>query len=70
MSRTRNEILADINANKQLLAQTDYKALKHADGAMTEEEYASTREQRASFRAAVNELESELAAAPVEALAE
>lgn len=51
-------IFAEINALKILLRDTDYKALKHADGAMTDEEYAPIRQQRAEWRARINELES------------
>ena len=59
-TKTYEEIITEINSYKQLLTQTDYKALKHADGAITDEEYATTRELRASYRAAINELEEQL----------
>lgn len=62
---TRDEIQGQINAYKLLLSQTDYKALKHADGAMTDEEYAETREQRAQYRSAINALEAEIEAMDV-----
>lgn len=39
-------IESDIRALKQLLLNTDYKALKHADGALTDEEYETTRLER------------------------
>ena len=45
---------------KILLSQSDYKALKHADGALTDEEYEETRLKRAEFREKINELEAEL----------
>ena len=48
---------------KNLLAQTDYKALKHADGALSDEEYAPTENARQGYRAKINELEEQLAAA-------
>ena len=35
--RTREEMEAEIRGLQQLLAATDYKALKHADGALTDE---------------------------------
>ena len=54
-------IIAEINSLKILLRDSDYKALKHADGALSEEEYAPVREQRAAWRARINELESALA---------
>lgn len=60
--RTADDIQSDINAFKQLLSNTDYKALKHADGVITDEEYAEALEERESFRARINELEAELAA--------
>lgn len=54
------QIQIQINTYKQLLSQTDYKALKHADGALTDEEYQQTCEQRASWREAINELQEQL----------
>lgn len=57
-----NEIVGEINTLKQLLAQTDYQALKFSDGAMAEDEYAPVREKRAKWRARINELEAQLAA--------
>lgn len=51
----------EINTCKQLLAQTDYQALKHADGALGDDEYAQVRGQRAAWRARINELEQALA---------
>lgn len=46
-----------IAALKQLLSDTDYKALKFADGALTEAEYAPVRESRKLWRAEINEIE-------------
>jgi hypothetical protein len=43
------------------LQSTDYKAIKFAEGAYTEAEYASTKSQRTALRAEYNELEAELA---------
>ena len=43
-----------------LLESTDYKAIKFAEGELTEEEYASTRELRRSYRAEINELQEKL----------
>lgn len=56
----RNEVMCEITALRMLLAQTDYKCLKHSDGALTDEEYAETKAQRAAWRAKINELEAEL----------
>ena len=59
--RTREEMEAEIRGLQQLLAATDYKALKHADGALTDEEYEPTRAQRAEYRKQINaELHSRL----------
>mgnify|MGYP001083539025 CR=1 FL=1 len=44
--RTREEMEAEIRGLQQLLAATDYKALKHADGALTDEESEPTRARR------------------------
>lgn len=48
---------ARITELKQLLIDTDYKALKYADGALTESEYAPIREARKQWRAEINEIE-------------
>ena len=53
-------IEGEINALKQLLANTDYKALKHADGVMSDEEYAETLDLRKSYRYKINKYEEEL----------
>ncbi|WP_455618818.1 hypothetical protein [Eisenbergiella sp.] len=42
---------------KQKLSESDYKALKFADGALTEEEYAPVRAERQKWRAEINEIE-------------
>ena len=44
---------------KKYLSDTDYKALKYADGAYTEEEYRPWKEARAAARATIKELEFE-----------
>ena len=51
------EITAQINALKEKLAETDYKALKFIDGEFTEEEYAPIRKERKNYRIKINELE-------------
>lgn len=48
---------AEIKELKDFLSNTDYRALKYADGAYTEEEYKPWKEARASARARINELE-------------
>lgn len=64
---THDELQGQINGYKLLLSQTDYKALKHADGAMTDEEYEETRELRAQYREKINDFESQLTKLPAEA---
>ena len=51
------EITVQIDALKEKLAETDYKALKFIDGEFTEEEYAPIREERKHYRIKINELE-------------
>ena len=59
MDRVMN-IQSEIAGLKQILAATDYKALKHADGVLSDEEYAVTKAQRQELRDKINELETEL----------
>lgn len=42
---------------KAELTETDYLCLKYTDGALTEEEYAPIRQQRAAYRAEINALQ-------------
>lgn len=49
----------EINACKILLLDTDYQAMKHADGALTDEDYADTKAKRQQWRDRINELEAE-----------
>lgn len=42
---------------KQQLANTDYQAIKYAEGELSEEEYMPIKEERKSWRARINELE-------------
>lgn len=51
---------ARINELKQLLKETDYRAIKYAEGCYTEEEYKPYKELRQSYRDEINELEQEL----------
>lgn len=60
MTRQTMDIESEIAGLKQLLASTDYKALKHADGALSDEEYKETKEYRQQLRDKINELESTL----------
>ena len=54
----QSDIDSEINALEQLLAQSDYLALKHADGALTDEEYADARAERQQWRDRINELQA------------
>ena len=54
----QSEIDSEINALTQLLAQSDYLALKHADGALTDDEYATARAERQTWRDRINELQA------------
>ena len=62
--KTRFQIESEIRGLQQLLAESDYQALKHADGALTDEEYEPARLQRQSYREKINKLEGELKNAP------
>jgi len=57
---TPEEIQIEISTCKQLLAQTDYKALKHSEGLISDEEYEGTKGRREGWRRRINELEREL----------
>ncbi|MBP3816925.1 hypothetical protein [Butyrivibrio sp.] len=48
---------SEIKELKKYLKDTDYRALKYADGAYTEEEYRPYKEARATARARINEIE-------------
>ena len=55
-------IQGEINAYKILLEDTDYMAIKHSEGEISDADYEPIREQRAAWRASINELEKELEA--------
>lgn len=55
-----NEIQGEINALKQLLSNSDYQAIKHSEGEMSEYEYDPIRQKRQEWRTRINELEIEL----------
>lgn len=54
----REEYAAEIQTLKQSLAETDYKAIKYAEGVMTDEDYQATGIQRQAWRRRINELEA------------
>jgi len=45
---------------KKLLSETDYRAIKYAEGEYTEEEYAPYKALRKSYRDEINHLEEEI----------
>lgn len=45
-----------INELKSLLAKTDYKAIKYAEGELTAEEYEPIRQQRKAWREEIRKL--------------
>ena len=55
----RDNAIQEITQLKKQLSNTDYKAIKYAEGQLTEEEYAPTRSQRASWRARINKLQED-----------
>lgn len=55
---TPQELIArDIAILKSKLTATDYKAIKYAEGEISEVDYEPIREQRREWRRAINELE-------------
>lgn len=60
MNENYERISGEIYALKSLLADTDYVCLKHAEGALADEDFAEVKAQRAGWRAKINELECEL----------
>lgn len=49
-----------INELKKLLSESDYRAIKYAEGLYTEEEYQPYKELRQSYRVEINQLEEEI----------
>lgn len=63
--KTEQDLLKDqyrleIQQLKKQLSDTDYKAIKYAEGQISEEEYASVRAERQGYRDRINELEAML----------
>jgi hypothetical protein len=59
--QTREEFVEQMILNfKQKLKDTDYQAIKYAEGELTEEEYAPIKAQRKEWRVEINRLEEEL----------
>lgn len=45
---------------KAQLSETDYKAIKHSEGLISEEDYAPIKAERQAIRDQINALEAEL----------
>lgn len=45
---------------KQMLADSDYKAIKYAEGLISDEEYMPIKAERESWRKKINRLEGEM----------
>jgi hypothetical protein len=61
--KTEQDLLKDqyrleITQLKKQLSDTDYKAIKYAEGQISESEYSAIRELRQSYRDRINELEA------------
>lgn len=54
----KEEYAAEILTLKKSLADTDYKAIKYAEGVLTDEDYQATGIQRQAWRRRINELEA------------
>ena len=61
MNTRADQINGEITALKQLLTNSDYKALKYSEGLISDIEYAETKNHRENLRAQINQLEEELA---------
>lgn len=55
-----NEILNRIVVLKRLLAETDYQAIKFAEGLISVEDYQEIKILRQSWRDEINELEKQI----------
>lgn len=54
--------VAQIAVLKSRLARTDYKAIKHSEGLISEEDYAPVKVQRQALRDQINALETQMEA--------
>ena len=50
-----------INELKKKLRDTDYKAIKYAEGLISEEEYAPIKAEREAYRVQIREAEAKIA---------
>lgn len=58
--------LAEIETLKRKLAESDYKAIKYAEGWLPPQEYAQIKDERQTLRERINELEAQLYAPPTD----
>lgn len=56
--KLKDQYRLEIQQLKKQLSDTDYKAIKYAEGQISEEEYASVRAERQGYRDRINELEA------------
>lgn len=56
----REKAVQEINQLKKQLSDTDYKAIKYAEGQISESDYSAIRELRQGYRDRINELEAML----------
>ena len=56
--KLKDQYRIEIQQLKKQLSDTDYKAIKYAEGQISEEGYAPIRIQRQSYRDRINELEA------------
>ncbi len=61
INKQKLQIKSQIAELKRNLANTDYQAIKYAEGQLTEQEYASMKAQRQAWRDEINQLEQTLA---------
>ena len=60
LNRAKKEKRKRIEELKQLLSESDYRAIKYFEGYYTDDEYAPYKAQRQAYREEINQLESEL----------
>ena len=56
--KLKDQYRIEITQLKKLLSDTDYKAIKYAEGQISESEYSAIRELRQGYRDRINELEA------------
>ena len=58
-NKIKQEKLDKISKLKSLLSHTDYKAIKYAEGLISEQDYAVIKLQRQTWRDEINKLDNE-----------